>query len=214
MSDRKRLPRGLYAITDTASKLRFDFETGVEAALRGGARMIQYRDKSSDHDMRLHEAHALRRLCREFGALLIINDDVELALECGADGVHLGRDDEDIDAARTRLGKHAVIGRSCYADIDHARRAATADADYIAFGSVFPSPTKPDAVAAPLELFSQAANLGPALCAIGGITHEHAPAVVQAGAQLLAVVSGVFDGATPTDVEMNARGYAAAFTDN
>lgn len=203
--------RGLYAVTDSASKERFDFETGVEAALRGGARLIQYRDKSNDHEMRVHEAHALRRLCREFDALLIINDDVELASECGADGVHLGRDDAGIADARKALGRHAVIGWSCYNDIERARAAATDGADYLAFGSVFPSPTKPDAVKAPLGLFADAASLGLPLCAIGGITHANAPAAIAAGAQLLAVVSGVFDGATPTDVEMNARGYAAAF---
>lgn len=207
----KTIVPGIYAITDAASKQRFDFESGVEAALRGGARLIQYRDKSSAAKVRAQEAHALRRLCQEYDALLIINDDVDLAQECGADGVHLGRDDADIDTARKRLGENAIIGWSCYDDLARAHRAAEAGADYIAFGSVFPSSTKPDAVRAPLELFRQAADLGPALCAIGGITHENAPAVVQAGAQLLAVVNGVFDAATPAGVEANARACRAAF---
>ncbi|HEY5718860.1 MAG TPA: thiamine phosphate synthase, partial [Gammaproteobacteria bacterium] len=142
--------RGLYAITD--GRHGDALLDPVDAVLRGGAVLVQYRDKSGDRPRRRAEATALLALCRRHRARLLINDDVELAAAVGADGVHLGRDDGSLAAARERLGPGALIGVSCYADPARARDAARAGADYLAFGSVHPSPTKPHAVRAPLEL--------------------------------------------------------------
>lgn len=212
MSDSARDPnrlRGLYAIADTATLGAPGFADAVAAVLAGGAVMVQYRDKGDDHHRRRHEAAAMARLCRERDALAIVNDDPELALAADAHGVHLGRDDADPVAVRTRLGAGAVIGVSCYDDIARARRAAAAGADYLAFGSVYPSPTKPDAVHAPLELLGSArAELALPVCAIGGITAERAPEVIAAGADLLAVIGDLF---AHDDITARARVYARAF---
>ena len=174
--------RGLYAVTPEAS----DAVEKVRLALEGGVALLQYRRKRRD----LAEARAVAALARRHGVPLVVNDDVELALELEADGVHLGRDDGDLRAARRRLGSR-ILGASCYDDPELARRAVEAGADYVTFGSVFPSTTKPGAVRAPLALF--ATRLGVPLCAIGGITVENAPRVLGAGADLLAVVSDLFD---------------------
>lgn len=192
---------GLYVLTD--ERLGPRLEPVAAAALAGGARLIQYRDKRSDAARRRREALALRRLTRAHGALLIVNDDPVLAAEIEADGVHLGRDDPDIGGARRLLGPDAVIGVSCYASLARARTAVAAGAGYVAFGSVFPSPTKPDAAHAPLELFASAKReLAVPLCAIGGITPDNAAVVVAAGADLLAVASAVVFAA---EVEAAAR---------
>jgi thiamine-phosphate pyrophosphorylase len=178
----------------------------VEAALAGGARVVQYRDKSEDHARRRAQAAALRQLTRRYTALLIVNDDVDLAREVRADGVHLGRDDLDLAAARARLGPAGLIGASCYADLARALAAARAGADYVAFGSVFPSRTKPDATRAPLALFAQARKrLRLPLVAIGGITLANVHEVVAAGADSFAVVSALFDA-------HDVRTTAAAFS--
>ena len=185
--------RGLYAITDRGLAQRHGLESQVAAALEGGASIIQYRDKGSDRKRRLGEASALLELCRVAGALLIINDDVELARAVEADGVHLGREDGDPTAARARLGPDAIIGVSCYDQFGRARAAQGAGADYVAFGRFFPSATKPDAVQAGPDLLKQARRLldVPAV-AIGGITPENGRALIDAGADMLAVVHGVF----------------------
>lgn len=165
----------------------------VAAALEGGARLVQYRDKSSDSDRRLREASELAALCRDHDALLLVNDDVQLAKACGAHGVHLGRNDASIEKARELLGAGAVIGYSCYNDFSRAQHGAQAGADYLAFGSAFPSRVKPDAVRAPLELFAQArATPGIPTCAIGGINADNIRTVVAAGANMAAVISAVF----------------------
>ena len=181
--------RGLYAITpdiaDTAELAR-----RVEQALKAGVALLQYRNKAISKDKRLLQARELAPLARGYGVPLIVNDDVEIALAVGANGAHLGRDDGDLAAARAQLpGK--ILGTSCYADLDKAKAAVRAGADYVAFGSVFPSPTKPQAVRAPLSLFGH--DLGVPLCAIGGITIENAPQLVAAGASLLAVISDLFE---------------------
>lgn len=212
MSDSARDPdrlRGLYAVADTATIGAPGFADAVAAALAGGAVMVQYRDKGNDARRRRHEAAAVVRLCRERGALAIVNDDPGLALAVEAHGVHLGRDDADAVTVRARLGADAVIGVSCYADIGRARRAAAAGADYLAFGSVYPSPTKPDAVHAPLDLLGAArAELGLPVCAIGGISAERAPGLIAAGADLLAVIDDLF---ARGDITARARQYARAF---
>ncbi|MES9967484.1 MAG: thiamine phosphate synthase [Sedimenticola sp.] len=165
----------------------------VAQALAGGARVIQYRDKSGDDQKRLAEAGALLTLCRQHHAPLIINDDVELAARIGADGVHLGKDDPDIQAARTRLGKQAIIGISCYNQFDRASIALEAGADYIAFGRFFNSTVKPDAVQAQPDLLRRAKReLELPTVAIGGITPENGGALIEAGADMLAVIHGVF----------------------
>jgi thiamine-phosphate pyrophosphorylase len=201
-----RLPqRGLYAISDGP---RPDLLRACAAALRGGASLLQYRDKTTDPHRRREEALALAELCRAYDVPLIINDDVELASEIGA-GVHLGAADADLHTARRRLGTTAILGASCYDSLERAREAAAAGADYLAFGAFFPSPTKPQARRATLELLRAARALARPLVAIGGITVENAPAVIEAGADLVAVISGVFGAA---DVEAAARRYARLFT--
>jgi thiamine-phosphate pyrophosphorylase len=189
--------RGLYAITPEVS----DAVEKVSLALQGGVTLLQYRRKRRD----LTEARAVAALARRYGVPLIVNDDVELALELEAEGVHLGRDDGDLGAARRRLGDR-ILGASCYDDPGLARRAVQAGADYVAFGSVFASPTKPAAVRAPLTLF--ATRLGVPLCAIGGITLENAPLVLGAGADLLAVVTDLFDA---PDIRARAAQYQRLF---
>lgn len=191
--------RGLYAITPEGPGL----EAKVQAALEGGVALLQYRRKQGD----TAEARRVAALAREFAVPLIVNDDVALALEIGAAGAHLGREDGDLRAARARLGTR-ILGASCYDELERACAARAAGADYLAFGSVFPSPTKPHAARAPLELFREAKALGVPLAAIGGITLENAPALIAAGADLLAVLSDLFDA---PDVRARARQYGKLF---
>ncbi len=201
--------RGLYAITDAGLLPDERLTDAVAAAIRGGARLIQYRDKSHDSARRLAQATALNALCQDHDVPLIINDDVELAFAVGAAGVHLGQDDADIATARARLGPRALIGVSCYDRLDLALNAARAGADQVAFGAFFPSPTKPTEIRAPLDLLQQArAQLDLPIVAIGGITPDNAAVLLAAGADYLAVVSGVF--AQPA-IQIAARRYATLF---
>lgn len=185
--------RGLYCLTDNRFTPEDCLLENVEQALRGGARIMQYRDKQSSAATRLEQAQALNQLCREYDALLIINDDVELAAQSGAQGVHLGRDDAALAAARDFLGQQYLIGASCYNQIALAEAAVQSGADYIAFGRFYTSSTKPEAAQADIQLLQQAKNLGVPVCAIGGITQENAAPLVEAGADMIAVVAGVFD---------------------
>ena len=190
--------RGLYAITDTTGHQNDALVSVVREALEGGAAVVQYRDKSSDNDRRRREAEALLALCRQYRALFVINDDVELAAAIAAPAVHLGRDDDDPGQARVRLGRDVVIGVSCYGSPERADQLAAAGADYLAFGSVFPSPTKPEAVPVPLATLSAAAQrYRQPVVAIGGITPDNAGPVVAAGVDAVAVISGVFAAADP-----------------
>jgi thiamine-phosphate pyrophosphorylase len=203
-----RFPRGLYALTPD------DPDTGalvaaVRAAISGGAAAVQYRNKSADTALRRAQAAALAALCRAVGVPLIVNDDVELALAVDAAGAHLGRDDGELAAARARLGPARLLGASCYDRLDRATRAVAAGADYVAFGSVFASPTKPGAVRAPLTVFAAAKRQLPVpLVAIGGITLENARAAIAAGADALAVITALF---AADDVAARARAFAALF---
>jgi thiamine-phosphate pyrophosphorylase len=186
-------PGGIYAITpetvDTESLL-----TQVEAALAGGVAAVQYRDKSGDVARRHEQASELVALCRRFGVPLIINDDLRLADLCDADGVHLGRDDGSLREARIILGKRKLIGASCYQSLELAQAAQATGADYVAFGSFFSSPTKPDAGRAGLDLLRDASpHIHVPLVAIGGITLANAPTLLDAGADSLAVLSALFD---------------------
>jgi thiamine-phosphate pyrophosphorylase len=192
--------RGLYAITPEGP----DVLDKVVLALAGGLAMLQYRRKGLASHERLSEARRLGQLARAHRVPFIVNDDVELALACAADGVHLGRADGDIVSARARLGGK-ILGVSCYDQLGLAHSAVAAGADYVAFGSVFTSPTKPAAVRAPLALFAQARELGVPLCAIGGITLDNAAQTRRAGADLLAVISDLFDA---EDIRQRARDYA------
>jgi len=197
--------RGLYAITPDIAELE-PLLHKVEQALKAGVALLQYRNKAISKDKRLLQAKELAPLARGYGVPLIINDDVEIAAAVGANGVHLGREDGDLAATRAKLPGR-ILGASCYNDLDKARAAVRAGANYVAFGSVFPSPTKPHAVRAPLSLF--AANLGVPLCAIGGITLDNAPALIAAGADLLAVITDLFDA---PDIAARAAQYRKLFT--
>jgi thiamine-phosphate pyrophosphorylase len=191
--------RGLYAITPQASAL----EAKVRLALEGGIALLQYRGKPGN----LGEARSIVRLARGYGVPVIVNDDVQLALDADAAGAHLGRADGDWRAARERLGAK-IFGVSCYNELELGRRAVAAKADYVAFGSVFPSSTKPGAVRASLELFREAKSLGVPLAAIGGVTLDNAPQLIAAGADLLAVISDLFDA---PDIRQRARDYGRLF---
>ncbi|MQY51518.1 thiamine phosphate synthase [Rhodocyclus gracilis] len=200
MPESVRQWRGLYAITPDglpeAPLLAY-----AEAALAGGAQFLQLRDKSSDAARRARLGHALAALCRRYDARFIVNDDVAMALAVAADGVHLGGDDGDLAAARLALPAGSLLGASCYADFARAQAAQAAGADYVAFGAVYGSPTKPLAARADLALFTRArAELSVPCCAIGGITLANAAPVIAAGAQLLAVISDLFVPATPAAV--------------
>lgn len=208
MTNRPTAPaiRGLYAITDDQREGPDALSERVAAALDGGARVIQYRDKSGDGDRRRAEAAALAELCRARGATFIVNDDPDLAAELGA-GLHLGADDPDLAAARARIS--GSLGASCYNDLERARTAVAAGADYVAFGRYFPSTTKPDNPPADPALLGRArAELGVPAVAIGGITPENGGELVAAGADALAVIHGVFGAA---DIAAAARRYAALF---
>lgn len=202
--------RGLYAITDSGL-LAGRLLPAVKAALQGGVAVLQYRDKSCDHERRRAEAEALLALCRRYGVPLLINDDVELALAVGADGVHLGRGDVGLAEARTRLGPTAIIGATCHDSLAFATEAVAAGADYVAFGAFYPSATKPGARPAPLSVLTDARALGRPVVAIGGITEDNAPPLLAAGADFVAVISDLFAG---PDVATRARAFAALFQES
>ncbi len=204
----RRLIRGLYAVTPDIAETAVLIEK-VGAAIDGGVRLIQYRNKTASPALLLEQAQALSILCLTRGAALIVNDHVDIAHAVGADGVHLGGDDGGVDRARGILDAGKLIGVSCYASIDRARDAANDGADYIAFGSFFPSRVKPGAVRAPVELLADAKReLTLPIVGIGGITRENAPGLVAAGADAVAVISAVFDA---DDVCRAAAGFAPVF---
>jgi thiamine-phosphate pyrophosphorylase len=197
--------RGLYAISDGP---RADLLDACAAALDGGARILQYRDKTADAARRLGEARALQALCARHGVPLIVNDDVELAAAAGAAGVHLGEDDAGPAEARARLGARAIVGVSCYDSLERARHYAAAGADYLAFGAFFASPTKPHARVAAPRLLREAQAFGLPLVAIGGITHDNAQGLIDAGADAVAVISALFGA---RDVRAAARRFSDLF---
>ena len=185
--------KGLYAITDQKLITEEGFRQSIEAALQGGTRVIQYRDKSANQNKRHQQASLLRALCDQYHAICIINDDIELARAVNAHGVHLGKDDFSLRHARQVLGENAIIGVSCYNDLNRAIEAENYNADYVAFGAIFSSSTKPDAKVAGLDIIAQAKQqLSIPVCTIGGITQENIPLVIQQGADMAAVISGIF----------------------
>lgn len=199
---------GLYAITpdlaDTGELLR-----RVRMALAGGVRVLQYRNKTATPALRSAQARALQALCEDSGVPLIINDHLELALECNAAGLHLGGDDGDLATARARLGPQRLLGASCYDRIELAAAAIAAGADHIAFGSFFPSTVKPGAVRPPLELISRAKQrFAVPVVAIGGITPHNAPQLLAAGVDAVAVISAVF---AAENISAAARSFQTLF---
>jgi thiamine-phosphate pyrophosphorylase len=196
---------GLYAITPDESRTDILIEK-VSRALRGGASMVQYRNKTASAELRREQGRALAALCRAADAVFIVNDDLALALVLDADGVHLGAEDGDLAEARRCLGQGKLLGASCYNRMEMAEAAAQAGVDYLAFGSVFSSCTKLGAVRAPLNLFAEARrSFALPLVAIGGITLENAPEVFAAGADAVAVISALFDA---RDIAASAEGFA------
>lgn len=201
------LARGLYVITDT-ELLAGRLLPAVEAALQGGAIVVQYRDKTPDNPRQLEEAIALRMLCRRYHTPLLINDDVELCVAVGADGVHLGQTDGSIRQARQRLGPDAIIGATCHDSLELAAAAVDNGASYVAFGAIYPSSTKPGATAASLETLSAARQWGRPVVAIGGITADNAAPVIAAGADCVAVISDLWRAA---DIAAHARSFSCLF---
>lgn len=208
LKDLRNRLSGLYAVTPD------DDDTGrlsarVKAALVGGAALVQYRNKRAPATLRREQAGALLALCRQHHAPLIINDHLDLALELDADGVHLGGDDGSVSKARAMLGPHKVIGASCYNVMQKALAAEREGADYIAFGSFFASGVKPDAVHAPLDLLVEAKRRGSLpIVAIGGITLANAPQLIAAGADMVAVISALFDA---PDIKIAAQQFDFLF---
>ena len=201
---------GLYAIADTQYLDDARLLSAVGEVIAGGARIVQYRDKKHGAADRARQAGELASLCRKHGALFIVNDDVALAKQVQAAGVHLGREDASIEQARAQLGPQPIIGVSCYNDLARAIQAQADGADYVAFGSFFPSRTKPRAVRAGLELLCEVKQkLHIPVVAIGGITPENGAHLLAAGADALAVIEGVFG---QVDIRAAAQRYARLFT--
>ena len=203
-------PRGLYAVTPDEADTHVLVDK-VSAAVRGGARVVQYRNKTASPALRAEQALALKRACDAHGALLIVNDHAELAREIDAAGVHIGADDGDIATARAIVGKDKLVGVSCYKKLELGRDAEARGADYVAFGSFFLSSVKPSAVRAPLDLLREAKRtLDVPVVAIGGITIDNAPALIDAGADGVAVITALFGA---TDTAAAARAFSALYAD-
>lgn len=200
---------GLYAITDPLLLSGDRLLPACEQALRGGARILQYRDKPASPKERLTRGKALRALCLRYGALFIINDDITLAAETGADGVHLGQFDGGIQDAREQLGPQAIIGVTCHGSMTLADLAVKDGADYVAFGRFFPSQTKPHALPASLQVLQHPLSIPKV--AIGGVSHDNAPQLVRAGASALAVIHALF---ASNEIETSARQFATLFPED
>lgn len=201
--------KGLYAITDEQLITEEHFSSTIELALQGGSRIIQYRDKSGNQQKRLQQASIVCSLCQQYQAISIINDDIELAKAVNADGVHLGKDDISIAQARQLLGEKSIIGISCYNDLNLAISAEKNNADYVAFGAMFSSPTKPDAKQASLELLTQASEqLTIPVCAIGGITKDNIRQLLLHKVDMAAVISSLF---TSDDIKQTAENLSQYF---
>lgn len=203
--------RGLYALTPDDNLLP-RLSALVESALKGGVKWVQYRNKTAPPPLKRAQAAELLRICHAHGAKLIVNDDVWLAVEIGADGAHLGRGDipgGNLSTARDALGAKRILGISCYDDLARAEVAVDAGADYIAVGSVFASATKPQATRASLDTLAEAKQrFKVPVVAIGGITTKNAPQVLAAGADMVAVMSDLFDA---MDIKSQAERFQKLF---
>lgn len=213
MTTRPMFPSGLYGVTpdwDDLDQLR----QGIEAAARGGMKVLQWRHKTCPAPRMIGMAREIKRACHANGVLLMINDHWRVAEAVGADGVHVGRDDDSPNAVRLALGPDALIGVSCYGDLDHAKEMLAQGVDYIAFGTMYASATKPHASLADHQILTQARALiahsgsNAKVVAIGGITAENAAPLVGAGADSIAVVGGLF---LSSDIEASARAFTRAF---
>lgn len=208
--DKIRLIQGLYAITDAELIADNELFSAVEAAILGGAKVIQYRNKSASNALQYQQAEQLRALCQQHQVLFLINDDPALARAVNADGVHVGRDDGKIADARKQLGAQAIIGVSCYNQLKNAQHAISQGADYIAFGRFFPSKTKPHALQAELSLLAQAElHLNVPIVAIGGITLHNARQLISHGADAIAVIHSLFH--NKQQIMNTAKAYQALF---
>ena len=188
--------KGLYAITPDMADLNTLIHK-TQLAIEGGAFMVQYRSKKQDHAVKMQQCAAILRLCREYGVPCIVNDDVEMCRILEADGVHLGENDDNIAEVRRILGEDAIIGSSCYDQLDRAKQAQKEGATYVAFGAVFPTPTKPNAPRATLELLREAKReIHIPIVAIGGITVNNAHDVIEAGVDAIAVITSLFEAKT------------------
>ena len=202
-------PRGLYVLTPEPAPSIDELEVKVASAITGGAVVVQYRDKQSDRIRRVERAGALMAVCHAHHVPLIINDDVELAIAVEADGVHIGKDDASLESVRYSLGPQAIIGVSCYGSEARAIAAVEGGADYVALGSFFSSKTKPQAMRCPKNVLVEVtAKVNIPVVAIGGITSDNAAELVSSGADLIAVINGVF---SATDVYASAQKFAGLF---
>lgn len=202
--------RGLYAITDSQLLADDRLLPYCAAALKGGARLLQYRDKSQDAERRYREASQLLELCQQHDARLIINDDLQLAQKLGCD-LHLGQEDGSLLEARSTLGSQAIIGATCHHHLSLAQEAVTQGASYVAFGRFFASHTKPGEVLADRQLLQQAQTLNTPVVAIGGIELDNAAALIQAGAAMIAVIHALFAAPSPAEVERRAHAFSQLF---
>lgn len=201
--------RGIYAITDPVLLPGQRLYSGVEQALAGGIRLIQYRDKAAAWDQQLRRTKELMRICQDYEAQLIVNDNVNLAYECGATGVHLGQGDESIAVARQQLGVSALIGITCHDQLALARLAHQQGASYVAFGRFFPSATKPEAPCAPIGILQEALHQIPCpVVAIGGLSSENMQKVICAGAHAVALCNSLF---ADHDINLKARRLVELF---
>jgi len=208
---KKRLS-GLYAITNENLMPKEHFIHMAETALSSGVSVLQYRDKSSDKNKRLHQARALKALCDQYNAILIINDDISLTKQVDADGIHIGKNDLSLDETRNQLGPEKIIGVSCYNKISLAENAINNGADYIAFGSFFGSSIKPDAPHASSDLITSIKqHHDTPVCCIGGITTENHLPLLQAGADMLAVISDIFSQMNNEHISTRCIQYLESF---
>jgi len=201
-------PNGLYAITDPRLLPTERLISAVESALRGGARVIQYRDKTASDIELVKNAQSLRDLCADYQARLIINDDLNLCLRINADGLHLGKSDGDISHARDKLGDDKLLGVTCHSDLAYAQRCIQHGVDYCAFGRIFPSKTKANAPHCTLDTLKKAVKLACPSVAIGGITIENAPSITATNIHSIAAIHGLFG---QQDIEATARIFSSLF---
>lgn len=201
--------KGLYAIVDASVVPRAQLAQFAAEVIRGGATVVQYRDKHASDSEFSETAQGILAVCKKHSIPLILNDHPQKCLDVGADGVHLGKDDMKVDEARALLGPNGIIGRSCYNDLNLANGAEHSGADYVAFGAIYGSTTKPEASPATLDTLVHARKeISIPVVAIGGITPDNAPPVISAGADMIAVISGLAVGGQPFQ---NAQRYQHLF---
>jgi len=207
-AQKPKIPRGLYAITDTALSPGKSVLTHTESALRGGCQIIQYRDKTASEVELLRNAQSLRQLCAEYNAKFIINDNLDLCLRTNADGVHLGKSDGNIRVARKKLGDEKILGVTCHSDIAYAQLAIQQGVDYCAFGRIFPSKTKPNAPHCTINILREATKLAIPIVAIGGISLENIQSLIDTNIHSVAVIQGLFG---QENIEKTAHDFSHFF---